>query len=89
MSVVASALPALKVAQLPIEAFLAWEDAPLFDGVEPPKLKRLKGTSEVHMEYYNDAGLQYPPEIQRYDDELQVILSPLTNAQIEVPLAAP
>ncbi|CAK0844025.1 unnamed protein product, partial [Prorocentrum cordatum] len=83
LTVVSSVLPAIKVPQLPLDSFFEWESVPLFEGSEPPAIKKLKGLSQQHGEYFTDAGIAYPPDLTNYDPELATVVSPLCNAQIE------
>eukprot|EP00959_Pyramimonas_sp_CCMP1952_P028365 594937-Pyramimonas_sp.AAC.1 len=71
ISAYSAVLPCLKIGPLPIEEFFHWRDIPLFDGLSAPPVRRLKGTSDIHLTYYKAAGLSYPPDIRRYCQELQ------------------
>ncbi|CAK0847781.1 unnamed protein product, partial [Prorocentrum cordatum] len=78
--------PTLKVPAVPLERFFDWREIPVYIGDEPPKVKKMKGSSNAHIEYFDRAGVPYPPDLSKYPVELVLILAPLTPCQTEVAL---
>ena len=53
------------------------------DGLRPPQ-RKLKGTSLVHLDHYKDVGLEYPPKLENYPQDIQDIANLVNQAAAEV-----
>ncbi len=84
IGIYASLVPELKIGMLPLDTFFKWQHLPILRGNDKRVLPKLRGTSEIHDEYFRQARIAYPPDLSTYPEELQDVCTQLTPAQIEV-----
>jgi hypothetical protein len=84
MDVFASLVSSVKIGQLPVEMFFDWSEIPLSPHAESRQHKRLKGTSEVHLSYFKDADIPYPPKLSNYAIGFVGAICDLPPAAMEV-----
>lgn len=75
----------MKIRELPLGAFFDWRELPIGDAsLDPLAFKKLKGHSDVHLNYFKDAGLAYPPDLSSLPRGFRDAVCRLPPSAIEV-----